>query len=111
MVAELVTRVVFEAILGPTLSSVISKVITREQQRRKCAVFYTMLIRSPKTFRDEVARMGEVEGCWSSSFVKSLLAAEDVKGIGTEDDGVYIPPDKAKKILTTVVKESLPLKR
>lgn len=111
MVADIVTRVVFEAVLGPTLSSMISKFVTREQQRRKCAVYYTMLIRAPDVFRDEVARMGEVEGCWSSSFVKSLLSAEKLRGFGVEDDGVTVSPDRVKSILSKVIEESLPLKR
>ena len=104
---ELVGKVVFEAILGPAVTSMLTKILTREQQRRRCASLYTMLIRSPVQFRDEVVHLGVSEGCWSEKFAKTFVSAEDLKVYGGEDDVPRIKTRDVSRLVETIISSSI----
>lgn len=106
LLSEIASRIVFEAVVGPTVASIIARIVNRSQQRRKCTAYFTMLIRSPKSFRDDIARMGEIEGCWKRDYVKALFTVDSVTPIGVSDNSKPVRVDS--RTVSRIVKALAP---
>lgn len=78
---EILIKVGIDAILGPVIASTVSKVLATSKQRKKCSSYYVLLLHGPAALKDEIARLGVEEGCWTESFVNTFRKANNIKVI------------------------------
>ncbi len=79
---EILVRVGVEAVVGPAVASLVSRVLSKRKMRKRCSTLYTMLLSGPVALRDEVAKLGVEEGCWTESFVRTFRRANKIVSYG-----------------------------
>jgi len=71
--------------------------------RRRCSTLYTLLLSGPIALRDEVAKLGVEEGCWTESFVKTFRRANKVVSYEKKSIGELIE-EAAPELASDVAK-------